>query len=368
MRGLNIGGIEFRIINLTRELNNTGEYEGEIVTIMDKGALFDDTNQKGVPVSFIPIPHRSNIKGIMSLRSYIREKEFDIVHTHSFYPNVPGRIAAILARTPIIVAHQHSLFSRKCKQRKHRWYERLLAPFTDVIVSVSQSVKEDYCAYTGVSPYKVKVLHNGIDIKPFLQKYDTVSLRKELDLEDKVVIGCAGRLIWVKGYPVLIEAARKVVDVCPNAVFVIAGDGEESYKNKLIAQIESLHLQNHVRLLGYRKDVPALMQMFDIGALPSRFEGFPAVLIEFLASGKSIVATYTGGQSEIVKDGRNALLVPPESSDELAHALLRLIQDTSIRKQLEANARTTAEEFSLDKMVQRFDTLYTELMRQKKKL
>ncbi len=364
MRGLDVGGIELRLIDLTRELNHTGDFDCEIVTIMEKGALFTEAGRQGMRVQYIPVPHRTNIKGLCALRAYIREGNFDIVHTHSFYPNVPGRIAALFACTPVIIAHQHSLYSRKCKRKKHRWYEKILAPFTDTIIAVSQSVKEDYVGYTGVSESRVRVIHNGVDLSPFKNvSYDTRTLRQELGLEGKTVVGSVGRLVWVKGYPFLIQAARKVVEHRDDVVFVIAGDGTRQYRQKLLQQIEKLDLREHVRLVGYREDVPALMQMFDIGALPSRFEGFPGVLVEFLASATPVVATNTGGQTEIVTHEKNALIVPPGEPDALAHSLLRLINDTALRETLASHGESTAEEFSLETMMHNFDSLYKEQLR-----
>lgn len=363
MRGLNYGGIELRISNLQRALNRSGDYDGEIVTIVDKGELFNQLQAEGlVPVRFIPIKHRSDMKGILTLRNYIRDQQFDIVHTHSFYPNVPGRIAAKLAGAPVIIAHQHSLFSQKCKRTKHKWYEKILAPFTDKIIAVSHCVKEDYVNYTGVSPQKVEVIYNGIDLEPFTREYDIAQLKQELGIEDRIIIGSIGRIRWVKNYPALIAAADKVRYAIPNVVFIIAGDGPEHYKKKLISQIQQLNLQDYVKLIGYREDVPALIQMFDICVLPSRFEGFPGVVLEFLASRKPIVATNSGGHSEILKDGENGLLVTPGDVNQLAQAIVTLIKNQSLKKRLIHNAWSTAQEFSLEKMTANFDRLYNTLL------
>ncbi len=365
MRGLNVGGIELRILSLTRALNRTGEYYCAIVTIMDEGDLAEDARKRGEPIVHIPVIHRTNFGGIKNLRDYIRQEKFDIVHTHSFYPNVPGRIAAILARSPVIIAHQHSLFSRKCRRFKHKMYERILAPFTDVIVSVSESVKEDYVRFTGVSPRKLRVVHNGIDLSPFDHEFDVGTLRKELGLEGKIILGSVGRLVPVKGYPTLIESAARVVEKVPDAVFLIVGDGPEEYRTRLEKQIKSLGLTSHVRLLGYRKDIPALMQMMDIGVLSSVFEGFPAVLVEFLASEKPVVATKCGGQTEIVKDNETAILVPPDSPDDLAAAIIRVLEDKDLQERLARAGWDRARDFSLDKMTSNFDALYREFISKK---
>ena len=194
-----------------------------------------------------------------------------------------------MAGTPIIIAHQHSLFSQKCRRAKHKWYEKILAPFTDKIVAVSHCVKDDYVNYTGVSPQKVEVIYNGIELEPFTKRYDVSKLKQELGVENKIIVGSVGRLRWVKNYPTLIEAAEKVRYAVPDVVFIIAGDGPEHYKKKLLSQIQRLNLQKHVKLIGYRDDVPALLQMFDICVLSSRFEGFPGVVLEFLASRLSLI-------------------------------------------------------------------------------
>ncbi len=365
MRGLKFGGIELRTLNLTKALNDSGEYECDIVTILDRGELINQAEAWGINVFHIPIKHRSDLRGIFQLRNIIRQKHYQIVHTHSFYPNVPGRIAAILARAPVIIAHQHSLFGKKCKRIKHKWYEKLLAPFTNRIIAVSRTVKDDYVKFTGISADKIEVIYNGIDLTPFTKTYDIASLKQQIGITDRIIIGSIGRLVGVKNYPTLISAAHKVSQIIPNVVFIIVGDGTSEMKSRLLSQIAELKLENYVKLLGYRTDIPQLVQMFDICVLPSHFEGFPGVILEYMAAQKPIIASNKGGQTEILTPEKNTLFFPPDNADELANSIIKLIQVPKLRQNLAENARIASGDFSLEKMVTNFDRLYKTLLAKK---
>ncbi|MCX7766748.1 MAG: glycosyltransferase family 4 protein, partial [Candidatus Sumerlaeia bacterium] len=262
---------------------------------------------------------------------------------------------------------QHSLFGKKCKRIKHKWYEKILAPFTDRIIAVSRIVKDDYVKFTGISADKIDVIYNGIDLTPFAKTYDVASIKQQLGITGRIIIGSIGRLVGVKNYPTLIKAAHKVSQIVPDIVFIIVGDGECDIRNKLLAQIAELKLENNVKLLGYRTDIPQLIQMFDICVLPSLFEGFPGVILEFMAAQKPIITSSNGGQAEILTPEKNALFFPPENADELANSIIRLINEPKLRQYLAENARLTSVDFSLEKMVANFDRLYKSLLAKKLK-
>jgi glycosyltransferase involved in cell wall biosynthesis len=143
----------------------------------------------------------------------------------------------------------------------------------------------------------------------------------------------------------------------PDARFIIAGEGE--LKPALERQIKDHHLEKHVLLAGFRPDVLSLHKAFDIFAMSSVTEGLGTSLLDAMAAGKPIVATRTGGIPEVVADGETGLLVPPRDEEALADAIVRLLKDPDLRREMGEAGRVRARNlFSLERMVQNTLNVY----------
>jgi glycosyltransferase involved in cell wall biosynthesis len=166
----------------------------------------------------------------------------------------------------------------------------------------------------------------------------------------------------VKGHPWLIDAAIAITRKFPETRFVLVGDG--ALRKDFERQVAALGLERHFLFLGRRDDVPRILACCDIGVLPSKAEGLPNAVLEYLAAGLPTVASRVGGNAEIVQDGKSGLLVPPEDSSALEEALLRLLRDPEFASSLGKNGREyVTREFSFQRMIESTDQLYTELLR-----
>jgi glycosyltransferase involved in cell wall biosynthesis len=183
---------------------------------------------------------------------------------------------------------------------------------------------------------RIRLIHNSVDTELF-------SPRKSPDRDNfafppgVLLVGAAGRLSKEKGQDVLIAAAKHVVDALPAARFVIAGTGPR--KTQTESEIRRLSLENVVRLLGVRNDMPRFYQSLDLFVLPSRFEGMPVCLLEAMACGCPCVVTDIEGCRELVSDGREGLVVPPEDPEAMAGAILELLRDPEKRSVMGKAAR-----------------------------
>jgi glycosyltransferase involved in cell wall biosynthesis len=167
----------------------------------------------------------------------------------------------------------------------------------------------------------------------------------------------AARLAQQKGHRFLVEAVPKVRD----AIFILAGDGPE--RDALEEQVRLLAVEDRVRFLGYRSDIPELLANSDALVLPSLYEGLPLAVLEAMAAGKPVVATSVGGTDEAVVDGETGFLVPPRDSDALAAAIRRVIQDDVLAQRLGANGRArVAAHFRVEAMVQQVAGVYDEVL------
>jgi glycosyltransferase involved in cell wall biosynthesis len=198
------------------------------------------------------------------------------------------------------------------------------------------------------------VVNEGID----LERVDAAppgNLHEELWLPRHApIVGNVAALVPHKGQRHLIDAAAIVVRQIPDARFVIAGEGE--LRHALERQIRDRHLEKHVILLGFRPDVLSLHKVFDVFVMSSVTEGLGTSLLDAMACGKPVVATEAGGIPEVVEDGLTGLLVPVRDPEAMAAAIIRLLHDAGLRRQMgEAAILSVRERFSVERMV--LDTL-----------
>jgi len=186
-------------------------------------------------------------------------------------------------------------------------------------------------------------------------------MKHSLGLNPKnLVVGTVGWLLPIKGPMFLLKAMEAVWQSHPDTSLVYVGKGEmeEELKNEAFR----IGVSDRVTFLGWRDDVPEIMQLLDIFVLPSLNEGMGRVLVEAMAAGKSIVASDTGGIPDLIKHGHNGLLVPPKDSNRLAEAIITLLKDTHRREEMGKNGKLLAKIYSVESMVNKIETLYEELL------
>src|SRR5208282_1130214 len=165
----------------------------------------------------------------------------------------------------------------------------------------------------------------------------------------------------VKGHPWLIASSPAVIRECPSTRFVLVGDGEQ--RAVFEQQVAKLGLEPNFLFLGRRADIPEILACCDIAVLPSRAEGLPNAVLEYMAAGLPTVVSGVGGNAELVEDGVTGLLVPPEDSPALSAALLKLLHDPGLARQMvQRGHEFTIQNFSFERLVREVDALYTELL------
>jgi glycosyltransferase involved in cell wall biosynthesis len=177
-------------------------------------------------------------------------------------------------------------------------------------------------------------------------------------------MGYVGWLIPIKGVAYLVSAMAKVAEKNPKSLLVLVGKGDDKGEEeiKLKEQVEKAGLTDKVLFLGWRSDVDEIMGCFDIFVLPSLNEGMGRVLVEAMAAGLPIVASRVGGIPDLVKDGKNGLLVPPADSSALAKAISDLLEDKEKRKRMGEVGTKICQQYSTEAMVEQIDDLYRELL------
>jgi len=351
------GGVERYICDTYPRLN-TEKFQVRQLCIKRRGELADELEERGVPVDVVPMSSRLSPAGIWKVARYMRRHKFDVVHAHMYRSNVPATIAAKLAGVPIVVTHIHSV--DRWETRRQLAMDRFLCRWRSSVPCVSRCVQKDTVRQLGLDDEKAPVLYNGVDIERFDRPELREPTRESLGLSgDDVAILYTGRLVNIKNPDILTKIASEVLPQHQNAYLFVAGEGPRG--DDLEATAGGLPCGDRVRFLGFRDDVPALLQATDVAISPSFKEGFSLAVIETLASGTPLVATDVGGNAEAIEDGKSGVIVAARDDEAFLKALEALVDDPERRKVLSAGAVERAQRFSLENTVSELEALYMRL-------
>lgn len=290
-----------------------------------------------------------------------------VVHTHSAKAGFLGRLAARLAGVPCVVHTPHHFPFGMDVAAPRRWLyrrlERLAAPWADRIVCVCRAERE-LALRAGIgSPRQLLVIENGVALPAPPAPEAVAALRAELDLGTGApVVGVVGRLTPQKGQADLIGAWPLLLRRLPQARLLLVGDGE--LQNPLRRQVAAAGLQHSVRFTGPRQDVGTCYALFDVLAVPSRWEALPYVLLDGMAAGAAVVAAAVGGVPEALASGEAGVLVPAREPEAFVRALTALLLEPERRRDLGRRARErVAGHYRLDTMLAALETVYRQGVR-----
>lgn len=359
-----VGGTETQAVELALRLSVL-RYEVTLGCLHMKGPLLAKLQGSSVKVlEFRPkggLDTPAGIYQLLRLAAFLRRKKFDVVHTHDLWSNLMGVPAARMAGVHAIISSRRDLGNFDWYQgRKRKWLKRI-QDLSSVVLANATPIRDALIAEDGFAPEKLRVIHNGVDTEKFQRgRRDRERLFPSAQ-HQKLVVLVGNMLSDVKGHPWLIAAAPIVLREFPNTQFVLAGDG--AARAEFEAQVAKLGLQNNFMFLGRRDDVPDLLASCDIAVLPSRAEGLPNAVLEYMASGLPTIASRVGGNAELVEDDVTGLLVPPEDSEALASALGRLLREPELARRIAASGQKMAtENYSFERLIRQTDALYTELL------
>lgn len=368
---LDIGGAERHLTHVVRLLDRR-RFAVQVCALTKGGPLRAEIEAAGVPVTVLGL---EPLKSRYSLRSYLealasffrlvrffRRERFDIVHGYLFWAYVVGTLAARLARVPVVIQSRRFIGSYKADKPHYLWLERQTNRLVDLFVPNSEAVKLDVMREEGIPEEKMRVIYNGVDPSRFDGALDPAAERRRVGLPaDGLILVCVANLHHYKGHRFLVEALADLVRDFPDLRLLIVGEGVT--RDQLTAQIRSLGLEDNVFLMGQRTDIPELLALADVFALPSVGEGFANVILEAMAARKAIVVSDAPGSAEAIQDGESGFVVPTEDSQALSVALRRLLADPALRACFGEAARRRVEEvFSLEAMIDQMTDMYSGLM------
>lgn len=352
-----IGGAEKLVVDL---LNNIDLSKHNITIICPNNSKvieFMKSNLKK-DIKIVPIAPKNkyDIKNMVLLVKYLRRNKFDAIHMHLEYKY--GTFAAKLSGIKNIYWTQHLTEPYK-KQYEHK-INASLSRQSKCIIAVSNGVK-DFLVEKGIDEKKIKVVLNGVDIKRFeIIEVDKESFRDKFGIDaNDIVIGQIGRLHEQKGHKYLLQALPYILDNIKNIKVLIIGDGE--LKEELVNLVTKLKLENKVKFVGFRKDIPELLNFIDILVMPSLYEGLPLTVLEAMACRTAVIGSNIEGIREVIDSNNTGILVAKENVQELGAALNRLILDSELRKKIESNAWSTVRQnHTIEIMARQYEEIYDE--------
>ena len=293
------------------------------------------------------LPALSSLGQIIPLINQVcqRAKNYDLIYANTQKALIVGAISSLLARRPLVY-HLHDILSLEHFSKTNlRVAVNLINACAALVIANSQASKMAFLKAGGKSSL-VQVVYNGFEIKNYdVDGLEVINLRKNLQLEDKFVIGHFSRLSPWKGQHILIDA----LSLCPeNVIVILVGDalfGEQEYVQNLHHQVTALGLESRVKFLGFRSDIPQLMTMCDLITHSSTApEPFGRVIIEAMLCGKPVIAAEAGGVIELVEDGINGFLVTPGKPEELAGVINNCLQDSAKTAMIANHGKITASQ------------------------
>lgn len=321
-----------------------------------------------IPALVRPFHPLKDLRAFLDILRLLRRLKFDLVHTHTAKAGFLGRLAASLCRTPVIVHTYHQFPFHDFMPVGGKWFyillERAVRPFTSFFVTVSDRDFKEGARLRILDRVRTRTVYSGIDFVKLDRPSDPAEKRRSLNIPERwQVVVIVGRLEPQKAPQLLVEAFSHVVRLHPNSMLMLVGDGE--LRAELEARIRTLDLEQHIRILGFRDDVPDLLSMADVFASSSLWEGMGRSMTEAMLLGRAVVVPAICGIPEIVRDRDTGLLYDVGNVGQLAERLGFLLDHPEERRRLGENARhLTRELFDVNDMVTNIERIYEQLLTQ----
>lgn len=294
-----------------------------------------------------PLRNSADIFSAKKLADFVKKKNIEVIHAHVARDYPIAALASRLSKVPLVLT-RHLTY-------KIGAIHRFTFNQAKRIIAVSNGVADSLLANNFASQEKISVIYNGVDI-------DKLAKIKREKTNSELVVATVGELREHKGQEDFIRAASMVLKEYPEAKFLLIGkDNSKSQEYKVYLEnlIKELDLQKEVIFAGWFDTLAEIYSQIDIFVSSARSEPFGLVIAEAMASGKAIAATKTIGAAELLIDNESGKLISIGNIEEMAQAIIELLKNEDLRRDLGKNAQIRAKEsFSLAKMVSETEKLY----------
>jgi len=362
-------GAEVQLATLLCELRKDPSFDVSAI-LLNEGILYDRLRASGISTQVMDERAISSVGLAKQIYQFCKAWKPHVVHTHRYKENCLGGLAASRAHVPVIVHTVHGIHEALAGWKNVKWKlysviarqitRRVATGLIGVSLEISSVLKRDFPGL------EVVCIHNGIQYDAAAETNRTVVSREGVGITGQAfVVGAVGRLTSVKGIEYLLQAASLLVreEKVPSIQVVLVGEGP--LRTTLEALAQHLGIDERVLFFGERQDVPRLLRLFDVFVMPSLHEGIPMALLEALAEGCPVIASAVGGVPEIVRDGKDGMLVPSKDPAAIAEAIQALYESQSLRARFRrAGSERVATAFAASRMATCTKEFYVDLVNQ----
>jgi glycosyltransferase involved in cell wall biosynthesis len=347
-----VGGAETLLVDMVRRLDRK-YFAPEIGCLKERGPLGEMLAAE-IPVHHDLLAHKYDLRIWPRLTTLLRHQEIDAVITVGAGDKMFwGRLAARRVGVPVVLSALHSTGWPDGVGRLNRQ----LTPITDAFIAVADSHGAYLIHNERFPAAKVVVIPNGVDTARFAQVPDILATRSELGIGPAdPAVAIVAALRPEKNHELFLKVAEQVLQQITDAKFLVIGDGPR--RGPLEQFARELNIEEHVKFLGSRSDVPRLLSASNVFALTSHNEANPVSILEAMSVGRPVVTTDVGSIREVVVNGRNGFLVPAGNGEQLTTRIVSLLEDPLRCQEMGAAARqTVVAGWSVDNMVRNYERL-----------
>ena len=355
------GGSERLVHNLALKLDRKF-FNPSIAYFFEDGALKEFSKYE-IPLYHVPKNKRFDISTIKGIGEIIRKNNIHIVNAHHFMPMVYSFYGSKVKNNCKLIYTEHA----KSEVDKILWKWQKIGGYllnrSDAAVGVTGEVSEAIHNKFKLHSSKVFTIKNGVDLNAYRDSNNKEKLKKELGIaEDEKVIGIVANLKRIKNHFFLLKAFEKLTKKNNKVKLFLVGQGfendPENTEEELRIFVDKNGLKEKVLFLGYRADIPDLLNIMDIFCLTSFKEGLPISLIEAMAAGLPIVGTDVEGIRDVISHNKNGFLIQLDDMDGLRSALQKLLHDESLRQRFAQESKLIARTYSLGQCVSEYENLF----------
>lgn len=315
--------------------------------------MHDDFAKWCKEIYVLPVLHKHDPRHYSRLKKVLKEGEFDLIHIHLWNPG-SCRYAFFAAKhyDIKIVTTEHDPFELTGVKKliKKNCIEK-----TAHTIAVSSPNFRLLDQFFKIPEKQLTVVHNGIEMDRFLDNKNKAKLPVQ---DGDIVVTCIAELHPRKGHKYLLEAFRKLEIESPKIKLILIGTGPSEIELKK----KYSDLQN-VKFLGWRNDIPEILNSSDMFILPSLKEAFGLVLLEAMSAKVICIASNNGGTVDIIRDGKTGYLIPPSNSSKIIETIFTILRNPDQKKDIEEAALKRAEEhFTVERMTDNTIEVYNKVL------
>ncbi len=312
---------------------------------------------KNIKVQELSFANELDIISAYKLAKFAKKGNYNILVCHNAHSVTIALLAKIFYSKLKIIVVRRVIFSIKNGIiSKYKYHNKLINRFVAISNAINNVLEK-----SNINKQKIDLIYDGIDLKRF-DNFKNNNLEKELNPYNRLVVGTTSAIDKAKDFPTFLEAIKIILQSRKDVLFVIVGDGAE--RDNIQQEAENENISQYIHFAGFQENIGDYLNMFAIFTLFSKSEGLGTSILDAMSVGLPIVATNIGGIPEVVEHNSNGLLVNKSDPNELATAILELLNNEEKRNIFGQNSLEKAKNFdiklTIDKYIQLFDDLLDE--------